>query len=186
MWKASLVFALDLALAATVACAQESPQQARPPLAPVAATKTITDQARKLDIVETVEKARSLQMLAAAIDAAELTETLKGKGPFTLFAPTDEAFAKLPNRSVEELLMPRNREKLKAILLQHVVPGNRLAAEVVHMDQAQAVNGQSLTIKRHANRTMVNEAKVIKADIVCGNGVIHVIDTVLMPRAQPD
>jgi transforming growth factor-beta-induced protein len=186
MWKASLVFALDLALAATIACAQVGPQPAGPPLAPVAATKTITDQARKLDIVETVEKARSLQMLAAAIHAAELTETLKGKGPFTLFAPSDEAFAKLPNRTVEDLLMSRNKEKLKAILSQHVVSGNRTAAEVVQIAQAEAINGQPLAIKRRANRILVNEAKVIKADIVCSNGVIHVIDTVLMPKALPD
>jgi uncharacterized surface protein with fasciclin (FAS1) repeats len=82
--------------------------------------------------------------------------------------------------------MPRNKEKLKAILSQHIVPGNRLAADVVQMDQAEAVNGQTLAIKRNANRIMVNEAKVTKTDIVCGNGVIHVIDTVLMPKALPD
>jgi transforming growth factor-beta-induced protein len=184
LWNASLVCALNIALAATIVCAQESPRHVQFTLAPVAATKATSDQARKLDIVETVEKARSLQRLAAAIDVAELAKTLKGKGPYTLFAPTDKAFSKLPNRTVEDLLKPRNKEKLKAILLQHVVLGNLLAAEIAQQTETETIDGQSLAIKKHTDHVTVNEAKITKTDIVCGNGVIHVIDTVLMPKAS--
>ena len=109
-------------------------------------------------------------------------DTLKGKGPFTVFAPTDEAFAKLPAGTLEDLLKPENKEKLAAILTYHVVPGRVLAAQVVKMDSAKTVNGQSLTISRNGGTVKVDNTKVVKTDILCSNGVIHVIDSVVLPK----
>lgn len=133
------------------------------------------------DIVDTAVEAGSFKTLAAALKAAGLIETLKGKGPFTVFAPTDEAFAKLPAGTVETLLKPENKEKLVAILTYHVVPGKVLAADVVKLKSAKTVEGEEIAIDA-SNGVKVNNAKVIKADIECGNGVIHVIDTVLLPK----
>ena len=134
------------------------------------------------DIVETAVAAGSFKTLATALQAAGLIDTLKSKGPFTVFAPTDEAFAKLPAGTVEELLKPENKEKLVAILTYHVVPGKVLAAQVTKLDSAKTVNGEVVAIRANGAAVTVDNAKVTKADILCSNGVIHVIDTVLMPK----
>jgi uncharacterized surface protein with fasciclin (FAS1) repeats len=134
------------------------------------------------DIVDTAIAAGSFHTLAAALQAAGLVETLKGKGPFTVFAPTDEAFSKLPSGTVETLLKPENKEKLKAILLYHVVSGKVTAAQVGKMSSAKSVNGQELKIMADSGAVMVNDAKVVTADVMASNGVIHVIDTVLLPK----
>jgi transforming growth factor-beta-induced protein len=134
------------------------------------------------DIVDTAVAAGSFKTLAAALQAAGLVDTLKGKGPFTVFAPTDEAFAKLPAGTVEDLLKPENKEKLVAILTYHVVPGKVLAAQVTKMNSAKTVNGQSVAISVNDGTVMVDNAKVVKTDILCSNGVIHVIDSVVLPK----
>jgi len=136
----------------------------------------------QMDIVDTAVAAGSFKTLATALQAAGLVETLKGKGPFTVFAPTDEAFSKLPAGTVESLLKPENKEKLKAILLYHVVSGDVTAAQVVKLASAKTVNGQDLKLTVNDGSVMVNEAKVVKADVLASNGVIHVIDTVLLPK----
>ncbi|WP_244514724.1 fasciclin domain-containing protein [Ensifer sp. LCM 4579] len=137
--------------------------------------------AAEKDIVDTAAGAGQFQTLAAAIDAAGLTETLKGAGPFTVFAPTDDAFSKLPAGTVENLLKPENREKLVSVLTYHVVPGKVLAADVVKLNAAKTVNGQIITIKTSGNRVMVNGANVTATDIDASNGVIHVLDEVILP-----
>jgi len=133
------------------------------------------------DIVETAVEAGSFKTLAAALKAAGLIDTLKGNGPFTVFAPTDEAFAKLPAGTVESLLKPENKKKLTAVLTYHVVAGNVKAADVVKLDSAKTVQGQTVAIDA-ADGVKINNAKVVKADIECSNGVIHVIDSVLIPE----
>lgn len=132
------------------------------------------------NIVETAIAAGSFNTLVSAVKAAGLVETLSGEGPFTVFAPTDDAFAKLPEGTVPALL--KDKEKLKAILTYHVVAGKVLAKDVVNLKSAETVNGQSLTIKVEDGTVMVDGAKVIKTDIVCSNGVIHVIDAVVLPK----
>jgi len=139
-------------------------------------------KAASQDIVDTAVAAGSFKTLAAALQAAGLVDTLKSKGPFTVFAPTDEAFAKLPAGTVEDLLKPENKAKLVAILTYHVVPGKVLASQVTKMNSAKTVNGESLTISVNNGSVMVDNAKVVKTDILCSNGVIHVIDTVLLPK----
>jgi transforming growth factor-beta-induced protein len=134
------------------------------------------------DIVDTAVSAGSFNTLVAAVKAAGLVDTLKGPGPFTVFAPTDEAFAKLPPGTVEDLLKPENKARLQAILTYHVVPGKVTAKDVMKLPAAKTVNGEQLTVKASMGSVMVDNAKVVKTDIVCTNGVIHVIDTVLMPR----
>jgi uncharacterized surface protein with fasciclin (FAS1) repeats len=134
------------------------------------------------DIVDTAISAGSFNTLVAAVKAAGLADTLKGAGPFTVFAPTDEAFAKLPAGTVEELLKPENKSKLQAILTYHVVPGNVMAKDVVKLSKAKTVNGQALTVKTEAGAVIVDGAKVVKTDIGCSNGVIHVIDSVVLPN----
>ena len=109
-------------------------------------------------------------------------DTLKSKGPFTVFAPTDEAFAKLPAGTLEDLLKPENKEKFAAILTYHVVPGNVMAVQVTKLNSAKTANGQSLTISVNGGTVMVDNAKVVKTDILCSNGVIHVIDSVVLPK----
>lgn len=141
-------------------------------------------RAQAQDIVDTAVKAGSFKTLAAALTAAGLVDTLKGAGPFTVFAPTDEAFAKLPKGTVEDLLKPENKAKLTRILTYHVVPGKVMAADVVTLKSAKAVSGDSLTIMVNAGGVMVDGAEVVKTDIAASNGVIHVIDTVLMPKAK--
>jgi transforming growth factor-beta-induced protein len=139
--------------------------------------------AQSKDIVDTAVAAGSFKTLAAALTAADLVTTLKGAGPFTVFAPTDEAFAKLPAGTVETLLKPENKAKLRRILTYHVVAGNVMAADVMKMTSAKAVSGDLLTI-RTTSGVMINGAKVVKADIKTSNGVIHVIDTVLLPSEK--
>jgi uncharacterized surface protein with fasciclin (FAS1) repeats len=142
--------------------------------------KTVAfNKAAKSDIVDTAVNAGSFKTLATALKAAGLVETLKGKGPFTVFAPTDEAFAKLPPGTVEALL--QDKAKLTAILTYHVVSGNVKAADVVNLKSAKTVQGQAVAIDA-TDGVKINDAKVVKADIDCSNGVIHVIDTVLLPK----
>ena len=134
------------------------------------------------DIVDTAISAGSFNTLVAAVKAAGLVDTLKGPGPFTVFAPTDEAFAKLPAGTVDELLKPENKSKLVAILTYHVVPGRVMAKDVVKLHEAKTVNGQELTVKTDMGSVMVDNATVVITDILCTNGVIHVIDTVVLPQ----
>jgi uncharacterized surface protein with fasciclin (FAS1) repeats len=140
-----------------------------------------SEKEAKMDIVDTAVNAGSFKTLAAALKAAGLVDTLKGKGPFTVFAPTDEAFAKLPPGTVETLLKPENKAKLVSILTYHVVAGDVKAADVVKLKSAKTVQGQTVKIDA-TDGVKINNAKVVKADIDCGNGVIHVIDTVLLPK----
>jgi uncharacterized surface protein with fasciclin (FAS1) repeats len=135
------------------------------------------------DIVETAVGAGIFNTLVAAVKAAGLVETLQGEGPFTVFAPTDEAFAKLPKGTVENLLKPENKDMLVKILTYHVVSGKVLAADVVKLKSAKTVQGQSVSIKVKKGKVMLNKTtNVIKTDIMTTNGVIHVIDSVLMPK----
>lgn len=132
------------------------------------------------NIVETAVDAGQFNTLVAAVKAAGLVETLSGPGPFTVFAPTDDAFAKLPEGTVEALL--QDKEKLTAILTYHVVAGKYTAKDVMGMSSAKTVNGQSLMLKVVDGKVMVDNATVIKADIMTSNGIIHVIDTVVLPK----
>lgn len=134
------------------------------------------------DIVDTAVAAGSFNTLAAALKAAGLVDTLKGEGPFTVFAPTDEAFAKLPAGTIEMLLKPENKDKLVKILTYHVVSGKVVAADVVKLKGAKTVQGQSVKIKAKDGKVMIDKSNVVKTDIETSNGVIHVIDTVLMPK----
>jgi len=135
----------------------------------------------KKDIVDTAKNAGSFKTLVKALEAAGLVDTLKGKGPFTVFAPTDEAFAKLPKGTLEDLLKPENKDKLKTILTYHVVSGEVLAKDVVKLDKAKSVQGEEITVKVKDKVVMVDNAKVVKTDIKANNGVIHVIDSVIIP-----
>ena len=137
---------------------------------------------KEKDIVDTAVGAGDFKTLAIALKAADLIETLKGKGPFTVFAPTDEAFAKLPAGTLEELLKPENKKKLTGILTYHVVSGKVLAADVVKLTKAKTVHGTDVKIKVTDGKVTINEAHVVKTDILCTNGVIHVIDTVILPK----
>jgi uncharacterized surface protein with fasciclin (FAS1) repeats len=136
------------------------------------------------DIVDTAVGAGTFKTLAAALGAADLVATLKGDGPFTVFAPTDEAFAKLPAGTVETLLKPENKEKLKEILLLHVVPGNVYAADVVKLTEAKTAGGKTLKVSTNGGvkvGTATGLSNVVKTDIKAKNGVIHVIDAVILP-----
>jgi transforming growth factor-beta-induced protein len=141
-------------------------------------------QAAEKNIVETAVAAGSFTTLAKALQAAGLVDTLNGNGPFTVFAPTDEAFAKLPEGTIEELLKPENKAKLQAILTYHVVAGKVMASQVIGLKSAKTVNGQSVTIAVMDGGVMIDNAHVVKTDIPTSNGVIHVIDTVLLPAAK--
>jgi transforming growth factor-beta-induced protein len=153
-------------------CADEKP-------AVTAASHQMAD-----DIVDTAVKAGKFNTLAAALKAAGLVDTLKGAGPFTVFAPTDEAFAKLPKGTLDELLKPENKAKLTAILTYHVVPGSVLAADVTKLSNAATVNGQRVDIKAAGGKVMIDGATVTATDVKTSNGVIHVIDTVIMPSSD--
>jgi len=139
-------------------------------------------QGNNKDIVDTAVAAGSFSTLVTAVKAAELVDTLKGEGPFTVFAPTDDAFKKLPAGTIEDLLKPENKEKLQGILTYHVVAGKVMAEDVVKINSAETVNGQSLSIKVEGDTVMVDNATVTQTDIVCSNGVIHVIDAVVLPQ----
>ena len=142
--------------------------------------------AAEMDIVDTAVSAGSFKTLVAAVKAAGLVDTLKGDGPFTVLAPTDAAFAKLPEGTVESLLKPENKAKLAAILTYHVVPGKAMAADVVKLDgkSIKTVQGGKIKVSVNGGTVKVNDAKVIKTNIACTNGVIHVIDTVILPPAK--
>jgi len=144
--------------------------------------QTVAYKAEAKDIVDTAVGAGDFSTLVAAVKAAGLVETLKGKGPFTVFAPTDAAFAKLPKGTVAELLKPENKAKLAGILTYHVVPGKVMAADVVKLTEAKTVQGKAAKIKVEGGVVMVDGAKVVKTDILCSNGVIHVIDAVILPE----
>ncbi|NND96475.1 MAG: fasciclin domain-containing protein [Pirellulaceae bacterium] len=135
-------------------------------------------------IVENAAGNDDFSTLVAAVKAAGLADTLSGKGPFTVFAPTNEAFAKLPKGTVEDLLKPENKEKLVSILTYHVVPGAVMAKDVVKLSEAKTVQGSDVRIKVKEGSVMVNKAKVVKTDIKSSNGVIHVIDTVILPKGK--
>lgn len=134
------------------------------------------------DIVETASSNGSFTTLVAALNAAGLTETLQGDGPFTVFAPTDAAFAKLPAGTVETLLLPENKDQLTAILTYHVVAGKVTSAQVVKLDSATTVNGQSVQISIEEDVVMIDGATVAMVDVMASNGVIHVIDEVILPN----
>ena len=138
--------------------------------------------AQAADIVDTAVAAGSFKTLVTAIQAAGLVDTLKGKGPFTVFAPTDDAFAKLPAGTLEDLLKPENKDKLVAILTYHVVAGKVKAADVVKLDTATTVNGQAADIEVTGGTVRIDGATVTATDIKASNGVIHVIDTVILPE----
>ncbi|MGB2714740.1 MAG: fasciclin domain-containing protein [Vicinamibacterales bacterium] len=136
------------------------------------------------DIVDTAAAAGSFTTLAKALTAADLVATLKGPGPFTVFAPTDDAFAKLPAGTLDNLLKPENRAMLRRVLTYHVVPGKVMAADVVKLSSATAASGDMLSIKVSGGSVTVDKARVVKTDIVASNGVIHVLDTVLLPPGE--
>lgn len=153
-------------------CAKDAPQ-------PSTAAKMTAEP----DIVAVAASAGQFNTLVAAVKAADLVATLQSPGPFTVFAPTDEAFAKLPAGTVDSLLLPENKAKLTAILKYHVVAGDVRAADVVKLSSANTVEGQSVTIMASDSGVRVNDANVIKTDVMASNGVIHVIDTVLIPSS---
>lgn len=162
-----------VALIAVPSIAQEKCAKSR--------TYAVSTAVQEKDIVDTAVGAEGFSTLVAAVKAAGLVEVLKGDGPFTVFAPTDAAFKKLPEGTVETLLKPENKDKLIAILKYHVVPGKVMAADVVKLDSAKTAEGSEVTIKVSNGKVMVDNATVVKTDIGCSNGVIHVIDTVILP-----
>ena len=176
MFKRKLMFPVLALVAAVplvaVACGDDDDPEPTPTPTEAAAPTS--------DIVETAVAAGSFTTLATALEAADLIDTLKGPGPFTVFAPTDEAFAKLPAGTVEGLL--EDPEALRAILLYHVVEGEVPAADVVKLTEATTVNGATVAIEVDGSTVMVNDATVTTADVFASNGVIHIIDTVLLPE----
>ena len=141
------------------------------------------EAAVNVDIVDTAVAAGSFNTLVAAVKAAGLVDTLKGEGPFTVFAPTDEAFAKLPKGTVETLLKPENKGKLASILTYHVVPGKIMSGDIAKgTTMVKSAQGAKLTVKAGSGGVMIDSAKVVKADIKTSNGVIHVIDQVVLPK----
>ncbi len=160
---------------------EEGPRQVEA-MKPVIPEKPSTEMQTRKDIVDTAVAAGTFKTLAKALVAAKLIDTLKSEGPFTVFAPNDEAFAALPEGKLDELL--DNPEELKQVLLYHVVPGRVLAAEVVKLDTAKTVNGQPLKIDAKNGKVMIDDAEVTQTDILCNNGVIHVIDAVLLPSEE--
>ncbi|HSD47274.1 MAG TPA: fasciclin domain-containing protein [Pyrinomonadaceae bacterium] len=151
--------------------------------APVSTRAEVNQPVKPADIVDTAVAAGQFKTLAAALEAAGLIDALKGTGPFTVFAPTDEAFAKLPAGTVESLLRPENKEKLKSILLYHVVSGNVPASEVLKLNGRSVKTLQGSSVKvRTKNGVWLGHAKVVQTDVTASNGVIHVIDTVLIPK----
>jgi uncharacterized surface protein with fasciclin (FAS1) repeats len=137
---------------------------------------------REMDIVNTAVAAGNFSTLAAALDAAGLIPTLKGDGPFTVFAPTDEAFAKLPAGTVESLLKSENRDQLVAILTYHVMSGKVMAKDIVNLSEATTVSGSDISIMVEDGKVRINDATIIAADVAASNGLIHVVDTVILPN----
>lgn len=147
----------------------------------LATTAFAGSYSKKSDIVDTAVSNGNFTTLAAALQAADLVDTLKSDGPFTVFAPTDEAFAKLPDGTVEMLLLPENKDKLISVLTYHVVPGKVSAAEVVTLSAASTANGSDVAISVRDEVVYVNDSRVVMTDIYASNGVIHVVDTVILP-----
>jgi transforming growth factor-beta-induced protein len=175
-FRLSLLAVLLVLMFALAGCPQEQPAEVPEPTTPPAVTEA------PKDIVDTAVAAGSFETLVTAVQAADLVETLKGEGPFTVFAPTDDAFAKLPAGTLEDLLKPESKGTLTAILTYHVVPGKVMAADVVGLESATTVNGKDLSIKVEGDTVMVDSATVVQTDIECSNGVIHVIDAVVLPE----
>jgi transforming growth factor-beta-induced protein len=177
----TILSVLLIAVFALAACAPAAtPTQAPKPTAMPAPTATT----EPMDIVDIAVADGRFKTLAAALTAAGLVDTLKGAGPFTVFAPNDEAFAKLPAGTIDELLKPENKQKLTDILLYHVVSGKVMAADVTSLTSATTVLGKDVTVKVDMGNVYINDAKVILTDIEASNGVIHVIDSVLLPPAD--
>ncbi len=149
-----------------------------------ASVQSVAWEGPKMDIVDTAVGAGQFTILAKALTEAGLVDALKGEGPFTVFAPTDEAFGKLPEGTLEELLKPENKKKLISILTYHVVPGKVLAEDVVELEFAGTLNGQRVTIANKTDRVLIDNARVIATDVMASNGVIHVVDTVIMPETK--
>jgi len=149
------------------------------------ATAVAPLRAQHADVIRTARDAGQFATLLAAVEAAGLTSTLRGDGPFTVFAPTDEAFRKLPAGTVENLLKPENRDQLRAVLLYHVVPGRVPASAARELTRATTVEGRAIRIAASGNALRINNSTVVKADVGASNGVIHVIDAVLMPTDAP-
>ena len=177
--SACLVFVLTSQVSAGEC--HKSAQEHHTPTVHTVAHSTHHEEAPQADIVDTAVSAKNFKTLVAAVQAAELVETLKSKGPFTVFAPTDEAFAKLPKGYVNSLLQPENKKELISLLTYHVVPGKVLASDVVNLSSAKTVNGEEAAIYQKGNHLMVDGAKIVATDIQTSNGVIHVIDKVIMP-----
>ena len=177
----SLLSVLLVAIIALAACApQPTPIPTVEPT--VLPEPTAIPEPELSDIVDTAVADGRFTTLAAALGAADLVDTLKGEGPFTVFAPTDDAFAKLPEGTVESLLLPENLEQLKSILLYHVVSGKVMAADVVTLTSADTVSGEAVSIKVEDGKVYLNDTvEVIITDVEASNGVIHVIDSVLLP-----
>ena len=176
--KLSSILIPLLALALLAGCSKDAQQTTT-----TAAKQSATNQVADPNIVTVAATSGDFNTLVAAVKAAGLVETLQGDGPFTVFAPTDEAFAKLPAGTVDSLLLPENKEKLVAILTYHVVPGEVLAADVVKLSSANTVEGQPVSISVDAGAVRINDANVIATDVMASNGVIHAIDSVLIPNS---
>ena len=144
----------------------------------------LSARAAEKDVVDTAVAADDFNTLVAAVKAAGLVETLKGEGPFTIFAPTDAAFEALPDGTLESLLKAENRKKLAGILTYHVVAGKVMAADVLKLTEAETVQGSTVKIKVKGSNVKVNGANVVKTDILCKNGVIHIIDAVILPKSK--
>jgi transforming growth factor-beta-induced protein len=149
------------------------------PVATLRAETPASQSEAKKDVVDTAVGAKDFKTLVTAVKAADLVDVLKGKGPFTVFAPNDKAFKKVPPEQLEALL--KDKKMLNAVLTYHVVPGKVMAADVVKLKTAKTVQGKPVTIAVKEGKVRINNATVVKADIECANGVIHVIDSVLMP-----
>ncbi|RPJ14034.1 MAG: fasciclin domain-containing protein [Deltaproteobacteria bacterium] len=179
------IFAMLLTVTALVlaACAPAATPTPAPEPTPMP-EPTAMPEPEPMDIVDTAVADGRFQTLVAAVTAAGLVDTLKGEGPFTVFAPTDDAFAKLPAGTIDSLLLPENKQALTDILLYHVVSGKVMAADVVGLESATTVLGKDVAIKVDMGNVYINDAKVIITDIETSNGVIHVIDTVILPPAE--
>ncbi len=187
--KTQLLTLLALAAAPAVFAGEACPysQAAKNTVSTAAPAAMVAEAEKPKDIVDTAVGAGSFKTLVAAVKAAGLVEALKGEGPFTVFAPSDEAFAALPKGTVETLLKPENKKKLASILLYHVVPGKVMAADVVKMGGGKVdslLEGKQVTIKIEEGKVYVDNAQVVATDVVCSNGVIHVIDAVIMPKDE--
>lgn len=186
MKRTSMILSVLVVLATVIAaCAPAStPAPTAMPEPTAMPDPTATPEPEVLDIVDTAVADGRFTTLVTAVQAADLVETLKGEGPFTVFAPTDEAFAKLPAGTVEELVKPENKQQLTDILLYHVVPGAVTSADVAGLTSATTVLGQDIAIKVDMGNVYINDAQVIITDIETSNGIIHVLDAVILPATE--